>query len=204
MIGGAVSPNERLQLRIQPWSSYVIVPLFVLANAGVKLDADHAGRRGALPDHLGDHGRAGRRQAGRGERPGTWIALKTRVGRVPDTLVWGQLIGGAAVCGIGFTVALFVTELALDDPLLQAEAKIGILAGSTIAALLGWVIFRYFGDRGGQCFPSDLPSAAAASVAPSGVNVVEPRRTTAWGWCTGPPPPTRSPDRAAAARPGSS
>ncbi len=156
VITDAVSPNERLQMRIQPWSSYVIVPLFVLANAGVKLDATTLGAAVRSPITWGI---VAGLVVGKliGVTAGTWVALRTRVGRVPDTLRWGQLIGGAAMCGIGFTVALFVTELALDDPLLQAEAKIGILAGSTIAALLGWVIFRYFGDRGGQCFPTDLP-----------------------------------------------
>jgi Na+/H+ antiporter NhaA len=109
----AVSPNERLQLRIQPWSSYVIVPLFVLANAGVAVTA--------------------------------------------DTLRWGQLIGGAGLSGIGFTVALFVTELALSDEELVADAKIGILSGSALAAVVGWLIFRLAGERGGQCAPSGLP-----------------------------------------------
>ena len=60
---------------------------------------------------------------------GTWVALRTRLGAVPDTLRWGQLIGGAGLSGIGFTVALFVTELALHDEALVAQAKIGILAG---------------------------------------------------------------------------
>ena len=70
---------------------------------------------------------------------GTWVALRTGIGRVPDTLRWGQLVGGAGLAGIGFTVALFVTELALDDEALVSEAKIGILAGSMLAALsAGW------------------------------------------------------------------
>ena len=74
-----------------------------------------------------------------GVTAGTWLALRTRIGRVPDTLRWGQLIGGAGLAGIGFTVALFVTELALDDPVLVTEAKIGISAGSILAALIGWL-----------------------------------------------------------------
>ncbi len=59
--------------------------------------------------------------------------------------------------GIGFTVALFVTELALDDEALVADAKIGILAGSILAGVIGWLIFRLAGERGGQCAPSGLP-----------------------------------------------
>lgn len=67
-------------------------------------------------------------------------------------------MGGAALSGIGFTVAMFVTELAFTDELLVAEAKIGILAGSVLAALSGWLVFRLAGERGGQCAPSGLPT----------------------------------------------
>jgi Na+/H+ antiporter NhaA len=88
---------------------------------------------------------------------GTWVALRTGLGRVPDTLRWGQLIGGAGLSGIGFTVALFVTELALHDAALVAQAKIGILVGSVLAGVVGWLIFRLAGERGGQCAPSGLP-----------------------------------------------
>ena len=88
---------------------------------------------------------------------GTWVALRTGLGRVPDTLRWGQLIGGAALSGIGFTVALFVTDLALHDAALQNQAKIGILTGSLLAGLTGWILFRLAGERGGQCAPSGLP-----------------------------------------------
>jgi Na+/H+ antiporter NhaA len=152
----AVSPNERLQLRIQPWSSYVIVPLFVLANAGVALTAETV--RAAVASPL-TWGIVVGLVVGKpiGVIAGTWLALRTRMGTVPDTLRWGQLVGGAGLSGIGFTVALFVTELALSDDALVAEAKIGILTGSVLAAAVGWLIFRVAGERGGQCAPSGLP-----------------------------------------------
>lgn len=152
----AVSPNERLQLRIQPWSSYVIVPLFVLANAGVVLDAETLS---AASTSLLTWGIVLGLVVGKpiGVAVGTWVALRTGIGTVPDTLRWGQLLGGSALSGIGFTVALFVTELALSDELLIAEAKIGILTGSVLAALSGWLVFRLAGERGGQCAPSGLP-----------------------------------------------
>ncbi|MBW0102866.1 Na+/H+ antiporter NhaA [Pseudonocardia sp. KRD-291] len=153
----AVSPNERLQMRIQPWSSYVIVPLFVLANAGVVLDAPTVSA--ALTSPL-TWGIVAGLVLGKpvGVAIATWLALRTGIGRVPDTLRWGQLFGGSALAGIGFTVALFVTELALEDPLLVSEAKIGILVGSVLAALVGWLVFRLAGERGGQCSPSGLPT----------------------------------------------
>jgi len=152
----AVSPNERLQLLVQPWSSYVVVPLFVLANAGVVLDAETLGA--ALRSPI-THGIVAGLVAGKllGVSAGTWVALRTGLGRVPDTLRWGQLVGGAGLTGIGFTVALFVTDLALDDPALQTQAKVGILTGSLLAGLVGWSIFRLLGERGGQCSPSGLP-----------------------------------------------
>ena len=152
----AVSPNERLQLRIQPWSSYVIVPLFVLANAGVALTAETL--RAAVTSPI-TWGIVVGLIVGKpiGVIAGTWVALRTRLGLVPDTLRWGQLIGGAGLSGIGFTVALFVTELALHDDALVAQAKIGILAGSALAGVVGWLIFRLAGERGGQCAPSGLP-----------------------------------------------
>ncbi|ALE72563.1 MULTISPECIES: Na+/H+ antiporter NhaA [unclassified Pseudonocardia] len=154
---GAVSPNERLQLRIQPWSSYVIVPLFVLANAGVVLDAETLS---AAAGSLLTWGIVLGLVVGKpiGVAAGTWLVLRTGIGKVPDTLRWGQLLGGSALSGIGFTVALFVTELALDDELLIAEAKIGILTGSVLAAVAGWLVFRLAGERGGQCSPSGLPT----------------------------------------------
>jgi Na+/H+ antiporter NhaA len=152
----AVSPNERLQLRIQPWSSYVIVPVFVLANAGVALTVETL--RAAVASPL-TWGIVVGLVVGKpiGVTAGTWVALRTRLGAVPDTLRWGQLIGGAGLSGIGFTVALFITELALSDEHLVADAKIGILTGSVLAAVIGWLIFRLAGERGGQCAPSGLP-----------------------------------------------
>jgi Na+/H+ antiporter NhaA len=152
----AVSPNERLQLRIQPWSSYVIVPLFVLANAGVVLSGETLAAAVTSPITIGI---VVGLTVGKliGVTAGTWVALRTGIGKVPDTLRWGQLIGGAGLAGIGFTVALFVTDLALDDEALVNQAKIGILAGSLLAGVIGWTIFTFAGERGGQCAPSGLP-----------------------------------------------
>lgn len=152
----AVSPNERLQLRIQPWSSYVIVPLFVLANAGVPLTGPTLAA--ALTSPL-TWGIVVGLTVGKliGVTGGTWVALRTGIGTLPDTLRWGQIVGGAGLAGIGFTVALFVTELALDDEQLVNQAKIGILGGSVLAGVIGWLIFHLAGDRGGQCAPTGLP-----------------------------------------------
>jgi Na+/H+ antiporter NhaA len=67
----------------------------------------------------------------------------------------GQLLGGATLAAIGFTVALFITDLAFDDPALREQAVVGVLAGSLLAAGLGWTVFHVLGERGGVCAPPD-------------------------------------------------
>ncbi|WP_214320634.1 Na+/H+ antiporter NhaA [Nonomuraea sediminis] len=183
----AVSVNERLQLLLHPWSSYVIVPIFALANAGVRLDADTLRAAATSPIAIGV---AAGLILGKfiGISIGTWLPLRLNWGVLPGNLVWGQLLGGAAVSGIGFTVALFIVDLAFDDPAVQNQAKIGILAGSLLSALLGSFIFRLAWDRGGVCAPPDaepeeeLPELLSVPVGPgdhvrgphdAGVTIVE-------------------------------
>ncbi|MEV4576738.1 Na+/H+ antiporter NhaA [Nonomuraea jabiensis] len=168
----AVSVNERLQLRLHPWSSYVIVPIFALANAGVPLDGETL--RAALTSPV-SIGVALGLVLGKfvGISLGTWLPLRFGWGILPGNLVWGQLLGGAAVSGIGFTVALFIVDLAFDGSPVHAQAKIGILAGSLLSALLGWVIFRLAWDRGGVCAPpeaeppEELPDRLTVPVGPA-------------------------------------
>ena len=152
-----VSINERLQLRLLPWTSYIIVPVFATANAGVVLTAETLRQAATSPITLGV-------VAGlvlgkfAGIALGTWLPLRLGWGRLPGNLVWGQVLGGAAVSGIGFTVALFITDLAFsDEPAMQSEAKIGILAGSLLAAGIGWLVFRLAWDRGAVCAPPGAP-----------------------------------------------
>ncbi|MEV5894184.1 Na+/H+ antiporter NhaA [Nonomuraea fuscirosea] len=167
----AVSVNERLQLRLHPWSSYVIVPVFALANAGVTLNGETLRAAATSPVAIGV---ALGLLVGKfvGIWLGTWLPLRLGWGVLPGNLVWGQLFGGAAVSGIGFTVALFIVDLAFDDAALHDQAKIGILAGSLLAAVLGWVIFRMAWDRGGVCAPPDaepaeeLPNTLTVPVGP--------------------------------------
>ncbi|MFI6385823.1 Na+/H+ antiporter NhaA [Nonomuraea sp. NPDC050547] len=167
----AVSVNERLQLRLHPWSSYVIVPVFALANAGVRLDGETLRQALTSPVTLGI---ALGLVLGKfvGISIGTWIPLRFNWGVLPGNLVWGQVLGGAAVSGIGFTVALFIVDLAFEDAALAAQAKIGILAGSLLSALAGWIAFKLAWDRGGVCAPPDaepeeeLPVLLAVPVGP--------------------------------------
>jgi NhaA family Na+:H+ antiporter len=151
-VGGAdraAPPNERLQELLHPWSSYLIVPLFALANAGVTLDRDLLARAVGSPITLGViMGLV----AGKllGLLGATQLAARSRLGTLPRLVTYRQLAGAAATSGIGFTLALFLTDLTLVDRLAQDEAKIGILVASATAATLGWLLFTVTGspDRG--------------------------------------------------------
>lgn len=150
-VRSAVSPNERLQLVLHPWTSYLAVPVFALANAGVPLDGQSLSRALASPVTWGVVvGLVVGKFAG--VCAGSWLGLRTG-GALPGNLVWGQLAGGAALAGIGFTVSLFIAELAFDDSVLRTDAKIGILLGSLVAAAAGRAVFALAWDRGAVCAP---------------------------------------------------
>ncbi|HET6652380.1 MAG TPA: Na+/H+ antiporter NhaA [Nocardioides sp.] len=153
-----ISVNERLQSVLHPWTSYLIVPLFAFANAGVDL------RNGVLADALAS--------------PVTWgvilgltlgkplgimgsVLLGSRwgVGRLPQGVGLGHVTGGAALSGIGFTVALLITGLAFDDPELRDQATVGVLLSAVLATALGWAAFvagKLFRDEGDADLPRTL------------------------------------------------
>ena len=155
-VRAAVPANERLQLLLHPWTSYVIVPLFALANAGIPLSPEILNRSLTSSVTLGI---VAGLVVGKliGVCLGSWIGLRARLGILPGNLVWGQLTGGAALAGIGFTISLFISDLAFTDEGTRVEAKVGILCGSLIAAALGWTIFRLAWHRGAVCAPPPAP-----------------------------------------------
>lgn len=155
-ISSSVSANDRLSLRLHPLTSFAVVPVFALANAGVRLDPEALRRALVSPVSLGI---ALGLVVGKlvGVMGGTWLALRLPGAVFAGRVRWGQLGGTAAVAGIGFTIALFITELAFDDPVLRQDAKIGILAGSALAAAAGLGVFRFLGARGGLCQPDEAP-----------------------------------------------
>jgi Na+/H+ antiporter NhaA len=93
---------------------------------------------------------------------GAAIALRTGWGVLPGGVRWSHLMAGATLAGIGFTIALFIADLAFDDDALKEQATIGILAGSVIAAVLGVVLLRVLGER----FPLCSPDAPGPPVLP--------------------------------------
>jgi Na+/H+ antiporter NhaA len=132
-----VSPNERLQHLWHPWTSYGIVPLFALANAGVDLGGGLLERAASSPITLGIFcGYVGGKLVG--IPVGAWVATRFRGVKLP--VPWPPLVGAAAVSGIGFAVSLFIADLAFAGDEL-VEAKIGILASALGASLLGWLVF---------------------------------------------------------------
>ena len=137
----ATSPLERLEQALTPWVTYVIVPLFALANAGVTLDGDAIG--GVLSDRITLGVLLGL-VAGKtiGVLVFTRLGVALGIGTLPDGASWRHMTGIAIVAGVGFTVALFVTSLSFDDAGATDAAKVGILAGSVIAGGLGFAVLR--------------------------------------------------------------
>lgn len=131
----SVAPLTRNELRLQMWSSYVVIPIFALANAGVRFE-DGVLAPLLTPVALGV---AFGLLVGKtvGISAFTWLAVRLNLGRLPRGVGFRQIFGVAATAGIGFTVALFITALAFLDPALADDAKVGIFAGSLAAALLG-------------------------------------------------------------------
>jgi Na+/H+ antiporter NhaA len=136
----ATSPNERLQQLYHPWSSYVIVPLFALANAGIVLDRSFLSQAFSSPITLGILlGYLVGKPVG--ILGASIVATRLSGGRLRPPVGWAAVAGGGAIAGIGFTVALLVATLAFDGQQLD-EAKVGILSAAIGAALLTWLLFR--------------------------------------------------------------
>jgi len=136
----AVAPNERLQQLYHPWTSYVIVPLFALANAGIVIDGDFLARAFSSPITLGIlFGYVVGKPVG--ILGCSWLLTRLSRGRLRPPVGWVAVAGGGTIAGIGFTVALLVATLAFDGRQLE-EAKLGILSAALGAALVTWLVFR--------------------------------------------------------------
>lgn len=132
----AVSPLARLEDSLHPWSAYVILPLFALANAGVEVSLEQIGD--ALTGQVG-LGIALGLVVGApiGGFVVAWLLVKASPARLPDGLDWLAIGGVAPLKGIGFTVAIFISVLAFDDVALQEQAKLAILLASSVAGAIG-------------------------------------------------------------------
>jgi Na+/H+ antiporter NhaA len=136
----AISPNERLQLLYHPWTSYLIVPLFALANAGIAIDGAFLERAFTSPITLGVvFGYIIGKPVG--ILGSAWLLTRLSRGRLRPPVGWVAVAGGGTIAGIGFTVALLVATLAFQGSQLE-EAKLGILSAALGASLLTWLLFR--------------------------------------------------------------
>jgi Na+:H+ antiporter, NhaA family len=136
------SPLLRMEHALVPWSGLVIVPLFGFANAGVSITS-LAEFSAPLPLAIGLGLFMGKQAGVMGA-----IALADRLGiaRRPEGASWLQIWGMALLCGIGFTMSLFISALAYPaSPMLVEQAKLGVLAGSLASALVGFVVLRFAG-----------------------------------------------------------
>ena len=134
----AISPNERIQYGLHPWTSFVIVPLFAIANTGVRIDGELLSRAATSPITLGIFfGYVVGKPLG--ITGASWLLTRLR-GVTPSVSLPVTFAGGVSA-GIGFTVALLISSIAFDGDLL-AEAKIGVLAAGVASAFLAWVVVR--------------------------------------------------------------
>ncbi|GFG52872.1 Na(+)/H(+) antiporter NhaA 2 [Mycolicibacterium agri] len=137
----SISINERLQAQFGPYVSFLVLPLFALVNAGVRLTGEtmSAAMRSPLT-----WGIVGGLVLGKfiGITGATWLVQRIGLGQLAPGLTLRRIAGGAALSGIGFTISLFIIEIAIEDPLLQDEARVGVLLASLLAFLLGYAIFR--------------------------------------------------------------
>ncbi|HUL26390.1 MAG TPA: Na+/H+ antiporter NhaA [Streptosporangiaceae bacterium] len=139
-LSASISPNERLQETFHPWTSYVIVPLFALANAGVQISGPFLAQAFTSPVTLGI-------LAGYvlgkplGITGTSFLVTRLSKGRLRPPVGWASIIGAGTIAGIGFTVSLLIAALAFTGPEL-AEAKVGVLAAALCAAILTSAVFR--------------------------------------------------------------
>ncbi len=145
LIRASVPLTEQLESGLHPWTSYLVVPLFALANAGVRLDGQALTSPGPVALGVVVGLVAGKTL---GVAGAAWLATRFGVAQLPPGVRWSQLLGVAALAGIGFTVSLFVAGLAFDDPGdVRDEAKVGILVASVLAAALGATVLSLAGRR---------------------------------------------------------
>ncbi len=135
----SVSVVEWLEFRLHPWSAFLVVPLFALANAGIRVPVDEIGH---IMSQSVTWGVILGLVVGKtvGVTGATLLAVAVGIGRLPASVTPRYVLGAGALAGIGFTVSLFVTELAFGDSIHADEAKLGVLIASIAAALIGTAI----------------------------------------------------------------
>lgn len=160
----SISVNHRLHDVLRGPVTLVVVPVFALANAGIDL---RGGALGTALDSVVTWGVVAGLVVGKlvGIGLGTWGAVRAGLGRLPDGVGHGSVLGGAALSGIGFTVSLLVVDLAFDGTPAGQAATVGILIAMVLSTLLGWAIFTVARVRYGEA-SADLPLTLSPAVDP--------------------------------------
>ena len=141
---GAEAPLERLEGVVHPWVAFFVLPLFALANAGIVFTSGTLSEAVASPVTLGV---AVGLLVGNplGVLGMTWLAARVGLGQLPSGVGWRHVLGVGFLAGIGFTVAIFISGIAFDDPALTDEAKMGVFGASLVAGVAGYLFLRLFG-----------------------------------------------------------
>jgi Na+/H+ antiporter NhaA len=163
----AISANERLQQLYHPWTSYVIVPFFALANAGIVINGGFLSHAYASPITFGILiGYVAGKPVG---IAGTaWVVTKLSAGRLRPPVGWVAVTGAGAVAGIGFTISLLIADHAFNGVQLE-EAKLGVLSAALFASLATWLVFR-----AAEKLPRQLRIRALLGTAEPIIDLAEP------------------------------
>ena len=133
-------PLHDLEHTLHPWVVFAIMPLFALANAGLPLGGKAVGGL-ADPVALGIlFGLVFGKQVG--VTLFSWLAVRSGLAELPEGIGWRHVYGVGWLAGIGFTMSLFISDLAFSDSTLVDTAKLGILAASLISGVIGWTLLR--------------------------------------------------------------
>jgi Na+/H+ antiporter NhaA/predicted DsbA family dithiol-disulfide isomerase len=136
----AISPNDRLQQLFHPWTSYLIVPLFGLANAGIVISGAFLARAYSSPVTLGILvGYVAGKPVG--TVTAAWLLSRISRGRIQPPIGWAAVTGAGTIAGVGFIVSLLIASLAFRGTAL-AEAKVGVLSAAVASSALTWIVFR--------------------------------------------------------------
>ena len=155
--GKAESPLQRLEHSLHPWVIYLIMPVFALANAGVSFVGSGSGSVLASPVSMGIVvGLALGKPLGIALM--SWLAVRLKLAELPAGITFRHIVGAGFLAGIGFTMALFIANLAFADAELLSAAKIGVLLASAAAGLLGWLLLYTTPDRAKNDVPAFVGS----------------------------------------------
>ena len=135
--------TDRLISLIHPWSSFVVIPIFVLANLGISIDFRHFGELISSPVAAGIIlGRVVGKLIG--ITLFAWLAVKIGFAKLPESMSMKHIAGVGALAGMGLTVSLFIAELAISSPTQMAQIKIGIIVAAFVSGILGLTMLRKF------------------------------------------------------------